>query len=151
MLQFEILKYRPNVIAVLVTVVKVAATANCSIYCCTVIAVQVTAVKVAATANPALAKPLREQAFSTPQKLADIVAKVNDALAAGLPAAAAKLRLYLPSPHTRTILFKPIKLNICEAHGQVASLLAAEYSPEEGAAIPLTPPAELTTLLDAMC
>jgi hypothetical protein len=80
---------------------------------------KVTAVKVAAQANPGLNKPFREQAFSSPERLVDMVAKVNEGLAGPLPQVVAKMRLYLPSPNTRAILFKPIKSNIAEAHGQV--------------------------------
>lgn len=60
------------------------------------------------------------------------------------------MRLYLPHPATRGILFKPIKSNIAEAHGQIAALLDAEYTPEEVAAVGLTPPQELAELLDAL-
>jgi hypothetical protein len=48
-----------------------------------------------------------------------MVAKVNEGLAGALPGVVAQMRLYLPSPNTRAILFKPIKSNIAEAHGQV--------------------------------
>lgn len=34
-----------------------------------------------------------------------------------------KMRLYLSNPATHTILLKPVKSNIAEAHGQIASLL----------------------------
>jgi len=49
------------------------------------------------------------------------------------------------------VLFKPIKSNIAEAHGQIAALLDAEYAPEEAAAAGLTPPAELAAILDGLC
>ncbi len=49
----------------------------------------------------------------------EMVAKVNEGLRGPLPQVVAKMRLYLPSPNTRAILFKPIKSNIAEAHGQV--------------------------------
>jgi hypothetical protein len=52
-----------------------------------------------------------------------------------LPPTVAKTRLYLPNPATRAILFRPIKSNIAEAHGQIAQLLEAEYSPEEAAQV----------------
>ena len=47
-----------------------------------------------------------------------MAAKVRDALAGPLPAAVARMRLYLANPATHAILFKPIKSNIAEAHGQ---------------------------------
>ena len=49
------------------------------------------------------------------------------------------------------VLFKPIKSNIAEAHGQIAALLDAEYTPEEAAAAGLTPPGELAAILDSLC
>jgi hypothetical protein len=61
------------------------------------------------------------------------------------------MRLYLPSPSTHAILFKPVKSNIAEAHGQVAMLLSQEYTPEEAAAIPLKQPDELAAVLDGLC
>jgi hypothetical protein len=76
---------------------------------------------------------------------------VNDALTGPLPAAIGKMRLYLPNASTHAILFKPIKSNIGEAHGQVAALLQSEYTPEEAAAVALKQPHELAAVLDAMC
>mmetsp|Transcript_26484 Transcript_26484/g.67336 ORF Transcript_26484/g.67336 Transcript_26484/m.67336 type:complete len:817 (-) Transcript_26484:272-2722(-) len=112
---------------------------------------KVTAVRVAAQANAATAKPLREQAFAVPAKVAEMVGKVNEALAGPLPAAIKKMSTYLPNPATHAILFKPVKSNIAEAHGQVAALLAAEYAPEEAAGVQLYQPHQLAALLDAMC
>ena len=80
-----------------------------------------------------------------------MVAKVRAALAGALPELVAKMKLYLNNPATHTVLFKPIKSNIAEAHGQIAALLEAEYTPEEGIAAGLTPPGELADLLDALC
>ena len=59
------------------------------------------------------------QAFAAPERVAELVGRVREALGGALPAAAAKMRLYLPSPATRAILLKPIKSNVAEAHGQV--------------------------------
>lgn len=112
---------------------------------------KVTAVRVAGAANPALSRPLREQAFAAPAKLAEMVERVNAALQGALPEAAGKLRLYLPNPNTRGILFKPIKSNIAEAHSQIAALLSRDYSPEEAAEVRLMPPQQLGALLDGMC
>lgn len=50
--------------------------------------------------------------------MAELVGRVRGALGGALPEAAAKMRLYLPNPATHAILFKPIKSNIAEAHGQ---------------------------------
>lgn len=79
-----------------------------------------------------------------------MIQRVNDSLAGPLPEAASKMRLYLPSPGTHAVLFKPVKVNLHEAHAQVASLLRSEYSPEEAAMIPLKSGKELTVLLEAM-
>ncbi|GMJ07578.1 Conserved Oligomeric Golgi Complex 3 [Hibiscus trionum] len=98
---------------------------------------KVTAVKVALSSgtqnkklDAVMAKPLKEQAFATPEKVAELVQKVNSAIQQELPLVIAKMKLYLQNPTTRTILFKPIKTNIVEAHIQVQSLLKSEYSPE---------------------
>ena len=77
--------------------------------------------------------------------------KVREALLKDLPGVAAKMRLYLNNPATHAILFKPIKSNIAEAHGQIATLLDAEYTKEEVASISLTPPQELAHMLDSLC
>ncbi|PON66074.1 Conserved oligomeric Golgi complex, subunit [Parasponia andersonii] len=99
---------------------------------------KVTAVKVALSSgnqnqklDSAMAKPLKDQAFATPDKVAELVEKVSAAIQQELPMVMEKMKLYLQNPSTRTILFKPIKTNIVEAHIQVQSLLKAEYSTEE--------------------
>lgn len=99
---------------------------------------KVTAVKVALSTtspNPKLdsvmAKPLKDQAFATPEKVAELVQKVTAAIQQELPGVVAKMKLYLQNPSTRTILFKPIKTNIMEAHIQLQSLVKSEYSSEE--------------------
>ncbi|KAL6746597.1 component of oligomeric golgi complex 3 [Haematococcus lacustris] len=113
---------------------------------------KVTALRVAAAANPAAGpRPLREQAFAAPTRVAEMVAKVNEAIAGPLPTTIAKMKAYLGNPATHTILFKPVKSNICEAHGQVGTLLAAEYLAEEAASTGLKHPHELEAELDAMC
>ncbi|KAI3807907.1 hypothetical protein L1987_23844 [Smallanthus sonchifolius] len=98
---------------------------------------KVTAVKVALSSGgqnqklESAGKPLKDQAFATPDKVAEIVQKVNAAMQIELPRVMGKMKLYLQNPSTRTILFKPIKTNIIEAHEQVLSLLKKEYSEEE--------------------
>ncbi|CAH9118802.1 unnamed protein product [Cuscuta europaea] len=100
-------------------------------------ATKVTAVKVASSGsqNPkfesAIAKPLKDQAFASTEKIAEILRKVNAATDQDLPMVLARMKLYLQNPSTRSILFKPIKTNIIEAHSQVLSLLKKEYSPED--------------------
>lgn len=90
------------------------------------------------------------QAFGAPAKLAELVSSVNSAMQAKVPPAVAKTQLYLPNPATRAILFRPVKSNIAEAHGQIAQLLEAEYSPEEAAAVPLMQPDQLKEALDQL-
>ncbi|KAL5572282.1 hypothetical protein UlMin_021879 [Ulmus minor] len=99
---------------------------------------KVTAVKVALSSGnqnqkleSSMSKPLKDQAFATPDKVAELVQKVSAAIQQELPLVMAKMKLYLQNPSTRTILFKPIKTNIVEAHIQVQRLLKAEYSTEE--------------------
>ncbi|CAL5328750.1 unnamed protein product [Camellia sinensis] len=82
---------------------------------------KVTAVKVAlSSGNPnqklesALAKPLKDQAFATPDKVAELVQKVSVSIKEELPRVMAKMKLYLQNQSTRTILFKPIKTNIMQ-------------------------------------
>ncbi|EYU28294.1 hypothetical protein MIMGU_mgv1a001928mg [Erythranthe guttata] len=100
-------------------------------------ATKVTAVKVALSSGSlknqesAISKPLKDQAFATPEKVAELVHKVGSAIQQELPRVMTKMKLYLQNPATRAILFKPIKTNIVEAHVQVQSLLKSEYSPED--------------------
>lgn len=54
------------------------------------------------------------------------------------------------NPGTHAVLLKPIKANIAEAHGQIASLLEGEYTDEERDTIGLTPPDELARILDSL-
>ncbi|KAH7519356.1 hypothetical protein FEM48_Zijuj08G0027400 [Ziziphus jujuba var. spinosa] len=99
---------------------------------------KVTAVKVALSSGSqnqklesVMAKPIKDQAFATPDKVAELVQKVKTSIQQELPTVMAKMKLYLQNPSTRTILFKPIKTNIVEAHVQVQNLLRTEYSLEE--------------------
>ena len=88
---------------------------------------KVTAVKVAASAG-ATSRPIREQAFATEERLKDVIMRVNKALDEALPSLVAKMRLYLQSDSTWSVLYKPIRQNILEAHGQVLQLVETEYS-----------------------
>ncbi|WZZ68928.1 hypothetical protein YC2023_080298 [Brassica napus] len=115
----------------------------------------VTAIKVSLSSgtqnqkvDSVMAKPLKEQAFATPDKVAELVQKVYAAIQQELLPILAKMKLYLQNPSTRTILFKPIKTNIVEAHTQVESLLKAEYSAEEQANINMISIQDLQTQLD---
>ncbi|KAL9311617.1 putative oligomeric Golgi complex, subunit 3 protein [Arabidopsis thaliana] len=116
---------------------------------------KVTAIKVALSSgtqnhkvDSVMAKPLKEQAFATPDKVVELVQKVYAAIQQELLPILAKMKLYLQNPSTRTILFKPIKTNIVEAHTQVESLLKAEYSAEEQANINMISIQDLQTQLD---
>ncbi|KAK9210075.1 hypothetical protein WN944_002444 [Citrus x changshan-huyou] len=118
---------------------------------------KVTAVKVALSSgnqnqnvDSLMAKPLKDQAFATPDKVAELVHKVNAAIQQELPPVMAKMKLYLQNPSTRTILFKPVKTNIVEAHIQVQSLLKAEYTPEEQSIINMVSMPDLQAQLDSL-
>ncbi|TXG61719.1 hypothetical protein EZV62_013082 [Acer yangbiense] len=97
-----------------------------------------------------MGKPLKEQAFATPDKVAELVQKVNTAIQQELPPVMAKMKLYLQNPSTRTILFKPVKTNIMEAHIQVQSLLKSEYSPEKQSLINMISISDLNAQLDSL-
>ncbi|XP_068659617.1 conserved oligomeric Golgi complex subunit 3 isoform X1 [Aristolochia californica] len=93
-------------------------------------------------------KPLRDHAFATPEKVAELVQKVTATIQQELPNVMAKMKLYLQNQSTRTILFKPIKTNIVEAHMQILSLLKSEYSAEEIQNIGMVPIQDLQAQLD---
>ena len=76
---------------------------------------------------------------------------MREALGGALPQAIKKMQLYLNNPATHAILFRPIKSNIVEAHGQIAALLDSDYTKEEAASINLPSPQELGAILDAIC
>ena len=63
-----------------------------------------------------------------------MAARVRKALAGPLPAAVGRMRLYLANPATHAILFKPIKSNIAEAHGQARRSCAWSLSCSYGSA-----------------
>ncbi|XP_043696774.1 conserved oligomeric Golgi complex subunit 3 isoform X2 [Telopea speciosissima] len=116
---------------------------------------KVTAVKVALSSggqdqksDSVLAKPLKNQAFATPDKVAELVQKVDASIQQELPRVMGKMKLYLQNPSTRTILYKPIKTNIVEAHLQLQSLLKSEYSPEDIQSIGMATMQDLQTRLD---
>ncbi|KAL5149294.1 Conserved oligomeric Golgi complex subunit 3 [Glycine soja] len=116
---------------------------------------KVTAVKVALSSGgqnqkleSVMAKPLKDQAFATPDKVAELVQKVRTAIQEQLPVVIEKMKLYLQNSSTRTILFKPIKTNIVEAHIQVQSLLQSEYTSEEIQTINLKSVQDLQNELD---
>lgn len=117
---------------------------------------KVTAVKVAVSSGTnqkletVMAKPLKEQAFATPEKVSELVQKVSSMIQQELPSVIKKMKLYLLNPSTRTILFKPIKTNILEAHTQVRSLLKSEYSAEEIESINMVSIQNLEVQLDSL-
>ncbi|KAK3121853.1 hypothetical protein QOZ80_8BG0661830 [Eleusine coracana subsp. coracana] len=118
---------------------------------------KVTAVKVALSSgsqgqklDSVLARPLKTQAFASPDKVVELVQKVATAIQQDLPKVMTKMRLYLQNPSTRMILFKPIKTNIVEAHIQLQSLLKSEYSAEEMQSIGMLPIPDLQSQLDSL-
>lgn len=119
---------------------------------------KVTAVKVSMTATIQSGdegsdsrKSLKNQAFATPEKVAEMVAKVDDAMKKDLPGVVIKMKLYLQNSSTRSILFKPIKSNIIEAYGQIYSLINDEYTVEDIAVIRLPKLTEVQAYLDGLC
>ncbi|KAK9697401.1 hypothetical protein RND81_08G036100 [Saponaria officinalis] len=118
---------------------------------------KVTAVKVSVSSGnqnqkhgSVMSKPLKEQAFATTEKVAELLQKVSSAMQQELPRVVEKMKLYLSNPSTRTILFKPIKTNILEAHSQVLSLLKSEYSTEEIEGINMVSIPDLQAQLDSL-
>ncbi|XP_057537707.1 conserved oligomeric Golgi complex subunit 3 [Amaranthus tricolor] len=118
---------------------------------------KVTAVKVAfSSGSPSqklenvMVKPLKEQAFATPEKVSELVQKVSSTMQNELPNVINKMKLYLLNPSTRTILFKPIKTNILEAHTQVESLLKSEYSTNDIENINMVSILDLQAQLDSL-
>ncbi|KZV25526.1 conserved oligomeric Golgi complex subunit 3 [Dorcoceras hygrometricum] len=118
---------------------------------------KVTAVKVALSSvsqnqkvESAINRPLKDQAFATPEKVAELVQKVSSAIQQELPGVMSKMKLYLQNPSTRAILFKPIKTNIVEAHVQVQSLLKSEYSADEIHTVNMVSAQELQSQLDSL-
>ena len=80
-----------------------------------------------------------------------MVKKVRDAMGTALPEALRRMQLYLHNPSTHKVLYRPIKSNIVEAHGQIQALLDSDYTKEEVATISLASPTELMHLLDSIC
>ncbi|PKA50592.1 hypothetical protein AXF42_Ash013807 [Apostasia shenzhenica] len=116
---------------------------------------KVTAVKAALASgapdkrqDPVLAKPLRSQAFASPEKMTELIQKVSNALQQELPKVMAKMKLYLQNPSTRMILLKPIKTNIIEAHVQLQTLIKTEYLPDEVHGIGMLSSPDLQSQID---
>ncbi len=106
--------------------------------------------KVTTTRVASTKKALKDHAFATPSKLIEIVTTVNTALEDTLPKAIGKMKKCLDSTNTQLVLFKPIKSNIAEAHGQIAHLLESEYDSETIKMVPLMPPPKLMAILDSL-
>ncbi|ONK65534.1 uncharacterized protein A4U43_C07F38090 [Asparagus officinalis] len=100
--------------------------------------------------NSVLAKPLKDQAFATPEKVAELIQKVTVAIQQDLPKVMTKMKLYLQNPSTRMILFKPIKTNIVEAHAQLQSLIKSDYSAEEMESMGMVSLQDLQAQLDSL-
>lgn len=116
---------------------------------------KVTAVKVSLSLgsqnqDSGISKPLKDQAFATPEKVAELVQKVGSAILQELPRVMGKMKLYLQNPTTRTILFKPIRTNIIEAHTQVQILLKSEYSNEDMQIVNMVSIQDLEAQLDSL-
>lgn len=88
----------------------------------------VTKVSAIRTAGSTREKPLREQAFASVEKLSLAVARSKEALTTELEGVVKLTTIYLPNASTRAVLFQPVRLNIAEAHAQIAQLLESDYS-----------------------
>ncbi|EFJ16218.1 hypothetical protein SELMODRAFT_116626 [Selaginella moellendorffii] len=107
---------------------------------------KVTAVRVSVSANRAL----KDQAFATPEKVAEVISKVDCSLKEELPNVISKMNLYLPNPYTRSILLKPMKSNVVEAYSQVLNIVEAEYSQDDIKTSPIISITELQAHLDSL-
>lgn len=76
--------------------------------------------------------PCTAQAFAAPDRVAELVGRVREALQGALPEAVARMRLYLPNSATHAILLKPVKSNVAEAHGQVRGRLCEGWQASAG-------------------
>ncbi|XP_073043896.1 conserved oligomeric Golgi complex subunit 3-like isoform X3 [Primulina eburnea] len=118
---------------------------------------KVTAVKVAISSGSqnqkvesAINRPLKDQAFATPEKVAELVQKVSAAVQQELPGVMSKMKLYLQNPSTRAILFRPIKTNIVEAHVQLQSLIESEYPTDDMHTVNMVSVQELQSQLESL-
>ena len=106
---------------------------------------KVTALRVSGTLTDG--SQVSSAAFAAPERLAEVVARVNESLDTDLPACVEKMSLYLTGAATREIIFNPIRSNIAEAHSQIASLLEREYQPNDMKKVPLCSPAVLSEMM----
>ena len=106
---------------------------------------KVTALRVSGTLTDG--SQVSSAAFAAPERLAEVVARVNESLDTDLPACVEKMSMYLTGAATREIIFNPIRSNIAEAHSQIASLLEREYQPDDLKKVPLRRPAVLAKMM----
>lgn len=78
--------------------------------------------------------------------MGDLLRTVRKTMMEEFPRVVAKAKQYLPQPHTRDILFRPIMSNVAEACSQVFSLLETEYTQDEVSAFGFISAEELQTL-----
>lgn len=94
--------------------------------------------------------PISRAAFATPERLVEIVTKVNNALTTVLPAMIKKMATHLANDVSQRVLLEPIKCNIAEAHCQIATLLESNYEPAFYDRICLKSAAEISSFIDAI-
>jgi hypothetical protein len=70
---------------------------------------------------------LSNSAFSSVDKLKEIVLDVDKAIDCKLPEIIGLMNLYIHSTDTKIILLNPIFSNVIEAHSQFSQLLCSEY------------------------
>uniref|UniRef100_A0A1I8IGH4 Conserved oligomeric Golgi complex subunit 3 n=1 Tax=Macrostomum lignano TaxID=282301 RepID=A0A1I8IGH4_9PLAT len=74
---------------------------------------------------------LRNQPWSAPEKLHDLLAEAYKRLKTQVPALLNSLRLYLANQDTEHILFRPIKANTLQCFKSIESILEKHYTEEE--------------------
>lgn len=95
-------------------------------------------------------KALKDHAFASVERVAEVVAAMHKGVGRELVDAAAALKLYLPSVATQDALLKPIKANVVEAHDQLSRLIEKEYSREEASLIGLMDRSALDGMLSGL-
>ena len=105
---------------------------------------KVTAVRVSSSAS---GKEIKSQAFASAARVQSIVAAVRTSLSTTLPALVRKLRLYVRSEKSFDLIVGPIRMNVTEAHDQMAALVDSEYDEGERRAIGMLAREELAPML----
>ncbi|CAL4079474.1 unnamed protein product, partial [Meganyctiphanes norvegica] len=93
---------------------------------------------------------LKNQPFSTPDKVAECINKTQQILKQQLPKIQASMQLYLANRDTEFILFKPIRANIMNSFIKVCNVSSENYSEEEITIIACPTQEEVSVLLSSL-